>query len=131
MATQRARPATSLLDLGGRLVGELARLLDQRLDLLKAELKQGAAEALQHLGLVIGGMLGVSVGIAFTLLALGLWIGDLVGSTPGGLAIVGGSLTLIGAVLGLFGIRSLHGQRLVPETAREFRRDEEWIRHEV
>ena len=131
MATQRARPATSLLDLGGRLVGELARLLDQRLDLLKAELKQGAAEALQHLGLVIGGMLGASVGIVFTLLALGLWIGDLVGSTPGGLVIVGGSLALIGAALGLFGIRSLHRQRLVPETGREFRRDAEWIRHEV
>jgi hypothetical protein len=121
----------SLLDLGRRLVGELARLLDQRLDLLKAELKQEASEAVRHLGLVIGGMLGASVGVVFTLLALGLWIGDLVGSTPGGLVIVGGSLTLIGAALGLLGIRSLHRQRLAPETAREFRRDAEWIRHEV
>jgi len=129
--TERARQSTGLMDLAGRLVAELGRLFDQRLELLKAELKQEATDGAKSLGLLAAGAFGASVGVAFLLLALGLWVGDLVGSTPGGLAIVGGGLALIGAVLGLLGARSLGHQRLVPETVRELRRDAEWIQHEV
>jgi len=131
MVTQRVRQPASLLDLGGRLVGELARLLDQRLELLKAELKQEATDVIKSLRLLAAGAIGASVGVAFLLLALGLWVGDLVGSTPGGLAIVGGGLAMIGGALGLVGARGLGRQRLVPETVRELRRDAEWIQHEV
>ena len=119
------------MDLAGRLVWELGRLVDQRLELLKAELKQEATDVAKSLGLLAAGAIGASVGVAFLLLALGLWVGDLVGSTPGGLAIVGGGLALISGALGLLGARSLGRHRLVPETVRELRRDAEWIQHEV
>ena len=67
------------------------------------------------------------IGSAFLLIALGLWVGDLVGSTPGGLAIVGGGFALVGGGVGLLAIKNLKRRRFAPETVRELRRDVEWI----
>jgi uncharacterized membrane protein YqjE len=131
VARHQGRPTIGLLDLGRRLVGDLACLLDQRLELLKAELRQEAAQVGRRLALVVGGLIGASAGAMLALLALGLWVGQLVGSTAGGLGIVGGALLLVGGALVLAGIKGLRHQRLVPETARQFRRDAEWIRNEV
>lgn len=131
MRTERVDQATSLLDLGKRLIADLGRLVDQRIELLKLELKQEATNAAKSLGLLAAGVVGASVGSIFLLLALGLWIGDLIGSTPGGLAIVGGGFALVGGGLGLLAIKSLQRHRLVPETVRELRRDAEWIRNGV
>jgi uncharacterized membrane protein YqjE len=120
-------PGTSVVDLATRLIADLGRLVDQRIELFKAELRQEAKNVARSLGLLVAGAVGMGVGSAFLLLALGLWVGDLVGSTPGGLAIVGGGFALAGAALGFLAIRNLRRQRFAPETARELRRDVEWI----
>jgi uncharacterized membrane protein YqjE len=120
-------PGTSVVDLATRLIADLGRLVDQRIELFKAELRQEARSVARSLGLLVAGTVGMGIGSAFLLLALGLWVGDLVGSTPGGLAIVGGGFALAGAALGFLAIRNLRRQRFAPETARELRRDVEWI----
>ena len=81
--------------------------------------------------MLVAGVIGAGVGAAFLLLALGLWIGHLVGSGPGGLAIVGGGLVIAGVGLSLLATKSLERQRLARETVRELRRDVEWIRNGV
>ena len=131
MTTRHVGQSGSLLELATRLVADLGRLVDQRLELLKAELTQEATSVVKSLGVLAAGLVGAGVGVAFLLLALGLWVGHLVGSTPGGLAIVGGGLALTGAGLGLLAIKNLQRQRLARETIRELRRDAEWIRHGV
>jgi hypothetical protein len=131
VTTRHVGQSGSLLELATRLVADLGRLVDQRLELLKAELKQEATRVVKSLGVLAAGLVGAGVGVAFLLLALGLWVGHLVGSTPGGLAIVGGGLALTGAGLGLLAIKNLQRQRNARETVRELRRDAEWIRHGV
>ena len=64
----------------------------------------------------------------FLLVALGLWIGRLIASIPGGLAIVGAGLTVAGLVVGLLAVKALERQRLARASAEELRRDAEWIR---
>jgi hypothetical protein len=61
-----------------------------------------------------------------------LWVGELVGSTPGGFAIVGGALVLGGLIVLASMKARLRRQRLLPElTVRELRRDVQWIKHEL
>jgi hypothetical protein len=131
VTTRHAGEAVSILELVSRLAAGLRELIDQRLELLKAELVQEASRAARNAGLLAAGAVGAGVGVAFLLLALGLWIGQLVGSVPGGLAIVGGSLVVAGAGTGLLAARALTRRRLARDTARELRRDAEWIRNGV
>jgi hypothetical protein len=131
VTTRQQGGSASLLELATRLAGDLGRLVEQRIDLLKAELAQEATDVARSLGLLAAGAVGATIGVALLLLALGLWVGQLVGSTPGGLAIVGGGLAAIGAGLGLLAIKNLQRQRLARETVSELRRDAEWIRHGV
>lgn len=131
MTTRHAGQSASLLELATRLVADLRRLIDQRLALLRAEITQEATRVAKNLGVLVAGAVGAGIGVAFLLLALGLWVGHLVGSTPGGLAIVGGGLAVAGAGLGLLAIKNLERQRLARETGRELRRDAEWIRDGV
>lgn len=131
MVTIRVRQSTSLRDLVARLMRDIGRFVEQRIELFKAELKQEAADIAKSIALLAAGAVGASVGALFLLLALGLWIGDLIASTPGGLAIVGAGLALVGGGLVLWGARSLGRQRLMPETVRALRRDAEWLQHEV
>jgi uncharacterized membrane protein YqjE len=131
VVTIRVRQSTSLRDLVARLMRDIGRFVEQRIELFKAELKQEAADIAKSVALLAAGAVGASVGALFLLLALGLWIGDLIASTPGGLAIVGTGLALVGGGLVLWGARSLGRQRLMPETVRALRRDAEWLQHEV
>jgi uncharacterized membrane protein YqjE len=131
VVTIRLRQSTSLRDLVARLMRDIGRFVEQRIELFKAELKQEAADIAKSVALLAAGAVGASVGALFLLLALGLWIGDLIASTPGGLAIVGAGLALVGGGLVLWGARSLGRQRLMPETVRALRRDAEWLQHEV
>jgi uncharacterized membrane protein YqjE len=131
VVTIRVRQSTSLRDLIARLMRDFGRSVEQRIELFKAELKQEAADIAKSVALLAAGAVGASVGALFLLLALGLWIGDLIASTPGGLAIVGTGLALVGGGLVLWGARSLGRQRLMPETVRALRRDAEWLQHEV
>jgi uncharacterized membrane protein YqjE len=118
-----------LLELATQLVADFRRLLEQRLELLKAELTLEATRVARAVGVVTAGAIGTVLGALFLLVALGLWIGNLIDSTPGGLAIVGAGLTVTGLVAGLLAIKQLKRQRLARATARELRRDAEWIRN--
>jgi len=82
-------------------------------------------------GLMLGWLSAAGVGLALLLLALGLWVGELVGSVPGGLALVGVGLAGAGLGGGALALRRLQRRRLMEETLRELGRDAEWIRHGV
>jgi uncharacterized membrane protein YqjE len=130
---RRGHPTDSpgLLDLAVQLAGEVRRFIDQRLELFKAELKEEVALTVKSAGVLAAGTVGASVGTLFLLLALGVWIGDLMGSRPAGLAAVGGGLALVGGGLVFFAARNLKRRRLVRDTVADLRRDAEWIRHGV
>ena len=131
MVTGHAKDTTTLLDLAARLAREVGQFVDQRLELFKTELKQEAARTVRSLGLLAAGAVGAGAGTMLLLVGLGLWVGDLVGSNAGGLAIVGGGLALVGGGLVLLATRRLGARRLVRDTVDDLRRDAEWIRHEV
>ena len=131
MAARQVGQPEGVLELAGRLISDLGRLLDQRLELLKAELTREATSLAKSVGLLAAAVVGGSVGLAFLLLALGLWVGQLVGSTPGGLALIGASVAVASLVVGLVAAKRLERQRFAPETIGELRRDAEWIRHGV
>ncbi len=131
MARTSAQDSPGLMDLAARLALEVRRFVDQRLELFKAEIKEEAAHTVRGLGLLAGGTVAASVGLLLLLVAAGLWVGDLVGSTPGGFAIVGGGLAVVGGGLALLARRSLKRRRLVRDTVDDLRRDAEWIRHGV
>jgi uncharacterized membrane protein YqjE len=129
MTTQRASETPGLLELGRRLAGDIARLFEQHVALLRLELQQGAAELAKSLALVVGAVLAVTTGALFGLLALGLWIGGLLGSAAAGMLVVGAGLVVSGGALGLVGSRRLQRFRPIPEVIRELRRDAAWIQH--
>jgi uncharacterized membrane protein YqjE len=131
MARVHVQDAPGVLDLVARLAEEVRRFIDQRLELFKAELKEEAAHTVKSLGLIAAGAVGGAVGALFLLLALGLWIGERLGSVPGGLALIGGVLALVGGGLALFAARSLTRRRFVQDTVDDLRRDAKWIRHGV
>jgi hypothetical protein len=131
VVTIRVSRSTSLRDLMSRLRRDISHFVEQRLELFKAELKQDAADIAKNVGLLAAGAVGAGVGALLLVIALALWVGEVVGSTPGGLAIVGGGLALAGAGLAYWAARSLGRQQLVPETVRALRRDAEWLHHEV
>lgn len=121
--------------LGGlitRLLNEVLRLLDQKLALLKLELREELGAAVRRSALLaVGGVVAV-LGALLLVVALAIWIGELTRSPSGGFAIIGGGLALGGALLLLTMRRRLAEQRVVPEqTVRELRRDVEWIKHEL
>ena len=118
-----------MLELATQLVADFRRLFEQRLELLKAELTLEVTRVARAVGVLTAGAIGTVLGALFLLVALGLWIGNLIDSTPGGLAIVGAGLTVTGLVAGLLAIKQLKRRRLARATARELRRDAEWIRN--
>lgn len=122
------RSGAGVVDLAERLIGEARRLLAQHIELLKAELRQEAARAAQSLGLLLGGVLASGLGLLFLALALGILVGDRIGSRAGGLAIVGGALAVAGGVAGALGARALGQLRPMPESAGELREDMAWLR---
>jgi hypothetical protein len=122
----------SIKDLVSHLVADLGRLLDAKVTLLKLELRSELSSAARGAGLL--GTAAVTGILAITLLmiALAVWIGELVGSIPGGFAILGGVLGLVAGVLAAVGLRTLRRQKLVPEeTIQELRRDVEWVKRET
>lgn len=115
-----------------RLLNEIVRLLDQKLDLLKVELKEEIGAAVRRIALLaVGGVIAVLGGF-FLIVALAIWVGELVDTMPGGFAIVGGVLAIGGGLLLAAMAARLGEQRLVPrQTVQELRRDVEWVKHEL
>ena len=127
------RPAAPrFFDLIERLIGEVGRLLDQKLALLTLELKsQGVALARGLAALLVGVTLAV-LGLLILALAAALWIGDHIRSIPGGFALVGGALVVLGGGLAAAMRNRLKTERLAPtETVSELRRDAKWITDEL
>jgi uncharacterized membrane protein YqjE len=122
----------SFVDLINRLLGELMRLLDQTVALLKLELRQELGAIARSAALLAAGGVVAGLGALLLIVALAIGIGDGVGSTAGGFAIVGAVLALVGGILLVSMRRRLADLGLVPrETVRELRRDVEWIKHEL
>jgi uncharacterized membrane protein YqjE len=112
-----------------RLIAEIKALLDQRITLVRLELKQQLSTMARDVVLAaMGGVVAV-LGLVLLVLALALWIGELLGSVPGGLAIVGGVIAVVGIVLVLSAVRQLKQQHLVPKTREELRRDAQWMKN--
>jgi Putative Actinobacterial Holin-X, holin superfamily III len=130
VTTRQVSQSASLFELATKLVADLGRLVEQRLELLKAELTQEATCLARNLGMLAVGAVAAGVGLVFLLVALGLWVGQLLGSTPGGLAIVGGGLAGAGMGLSLLPVKNLKRSGS-PGTRSELRRDAEWIRNGV
>ena len=137
MATHPTGPSspgtsTRFFDLIERLIGEVARLLDTKLDLLTLELRSQGAALVQGLIALLIGVTLASLGLLLVAIAAALWIGAGINSIPGGYGIVGAAFLLIGAGL-MIAMRSrLSAVRLAPrETVRELRRDAKWITDEL
>jgi uncharacterized membrane protein YqjE len=122
--------APSLGELLERLAGELRQLLDQTLALMGLELKEQLADLLRRTMLLAVGVLVGTLGVAFLIAALAIWLGARLGSVPGGFAVVGGAVTLVGALLMAAMARRLRHQRLgLPATANELRRNVAWMKN--
>jgi hypothetical protein len=115
-----------------RLLNEVLRLLDLKFALLKTELKEELGAAIRRSVLLAVGAVVAALGAVLLIVGLAVWVGELIGSPPGGFAIVGGGLALGGTLLLIVMRHRLAEQRVVPEeTVRELRRDVEWIKHEL
>lgn len=122
------RRAPRLGELLHRLLSEIGQLIDQRITLVRVELKEQVSTAVRDLGLVLFGAVLATLGLLLLLLALGFWVGGLMSSTAGGLALVGAVVIVAGAVAMMLALKELRRQRLVPETREELRRDAKWIK---
>jgi hypothetical protein len=91
----RPDESNSLLEELARLRDQVGRFVGQRLDLVTADLRQGTQDTLRRTALVAVGAIGAAVGAMFLLLALGVWVGELIETIAGGLAMVGAGLTLV------------------------------------
>jgi uncharacterized membrane protein YqjE len=122
----------SVGSLVNRLLNEILRLLDHKFTLLKLELREELGAAVRRSALMAVGGVVAALGSILLIVALAVWVGELVGSIPGGFAIVGGVFVLGGVILFLSMRRQLAEQHVVPrQTVQELRRDVEWIKHEV
>lgn len=125
-----ASHAPSLGELLERLAGELRQLLDQTLALMGLELKEQLADLLRRTTLLAVGVLVAAIGVVFLIAALAIWLGARLDSVPGGFAVVGGAVTLVGALLLAAVARRLRHQRLgLPATANEIRRNVTWMKN--
>ena len=115
-----------------RLIGEVATLLDKKLDLLTLELRTQGAALVQGVVALLVAVALAAVGLLLMAIAAALWIGAGINSIPGGYVIVGAALMLFGVGLMVAMRGRLSAMRLAPrETVRELRRDAKWITDEL
>ena len=126
------RPDTgrSIFALVEELLRNTAKLLDQKLMLLRLEVEDSLGTLMRHLAvLLIGGALA-GLGLVLSSIALALWIGSQVGSTIAGYALTGAGFLLAGAVLVAVRVsRGLGPQRpLAGRTIKELEKDTQWLK---
>jgi len=124
------RPDTgrSIFALVEELLRNTAKLLDQKLMLLRLEVEDSLGTLMRHLAvLLIGGALA-GLGLVLSSIALALWIGSQVGSTIAGYALTGAGFLLAGAVLVAVRVsRGVGPQRpLAGRTMKELEKDTRW-----
>jgi len=126
------RPDTgrSIFALVEELLRNTAKLLDQKLMLLRLEVEDSLGTLIRHLAvLLIGGALA-GLGLVLSSIALALWIGSQVGSTIAGYALTGAGFLLAGAVLVAVRVsRGIGPQRpLAGRTMKELEKDTQWLK---
>jgi len=126
------RPDTgrSIFALVEELLRNTAKLLDQKLMLLRLEVEDSMGTLMRHLTvLLIGGALA-GLGLVLSSIALALWIGSQVGSTIAGYALTGAGFLLAGAVLVAVRLsRGVGPQRpLAGRTMKELEKDTRWLK---
>jgi hypothetical protein len=126
------RPDTgrSIFVLVEELLRNTAKLLDQKLMLLRLEVEDSLGTLMRHLAvLLIGGALA-GLGLVLSSIALALWIGSQVGSTIAGYALTGAGFLLAGAVLVAVRVsRGVGPQRpLAGRTMKELEKDTQWLK---
>ncbi len=126
------RPDTgrSIFALVEELLRNTAKLLDQKLMLLRLEVEDSLGTLMRHLAvLLIGGALA-GLGLVLSSIALALWIGSQVGSTIAGYALTGAGFLLAGAVLVVVRVsRGVGPQRpLAGRTMKELEKDTRWLK---
>lgn len=122
----------SIVGLVEELLGHTARLLDQKLVLLRLEIEDSLGTLMRHVAvLLIGGVLA-GLGLVLSSIALALWVGSHVRSTVAGFALTGAGFLIAGAALVV--ARLLHGvgpQRALPvHTMKELEKDSRWLKSE-
>jgi uncharacterized membrane protein YqjE len=134
------RDATDLPSLIERLAEDLGTLLDQKLTLLKIEVKEEAEAYIRGALFLLGGTIVAAVGFSLANIALAFAISALFAnvniSQPAryalGFLVTGLAYVLIGAAVIVFTKNRLANIGLVPRrTVNELERDKEWLREEL
>lgn len=125
--TDSRATAPRLGELLRRLISEIGILIDQRLTLLRIELKEQLAAVARDVVLIAVGAGLLAIASLLLITALALWVGRTIGSTAGGFGLLGAVALVVGGILMGIAIRELRRRRLAPKTREELRRDVEWM----
>jgi uncharacterized membrane protein YqjE len=123
-----SRASPRLGELLRRLISEIRTLIDQRLTLLRIELKEQLAAIARDLVLIAVGVGLLAIASLLLMTALALWVGHTIGSLAGGFGLLGAAALVLGGVLTAIAIVELRRRRLAPKTWEELRRDVEWMK---
>lgn len=137
---ERREQQNDLPSLVERLAGDVANLFDQKVTLLKIELKEEVDAYVRGSIFIAAGGIVAAVGFALANIALAFAVSTLFTNTTLsqpvkyalGFVVTGLLYLVIGAAVILITKNRLARQGLVPErTAREFERDKEWLQKEI
>jgi uncharacterized membrane protein YqjE len=132
------RQNESLPSLFARLTVELTQLVDAKLELLKAELKQEAGAYAVGAALILIGVVITTVGFALLNVAIAFLISTLFDAaqlSPAvryglGFVITALLYLIAGAIIIVIAKNRLAKQRVAPKTAADLRRDREFLEQE-
>ena len=134
------RDSHDLPSLFERLAADLAKLFDQKVTLLRIEVKEDVAAYVRGSIAILAGAVVSTVGFALLNVALAFGITTLLVelnvSQPAkyalGFVITGVTYLVLGAIVIVVVKNRLARQGLIPErTIRELKKDKEWIRKEI
>ena len=137
LASRDSNDLPSLLE---RLAADLAKLFDQKVTLLKIELKEDVNAYVRGSIVILAGAVVATVGFALLNVALAFGITTLLSgldiTQPAkyalGFVITGVLYLVLGAIVMLMAKNRLARQGLVPkQTIRELEKDKEWIQKEI
>jgi len=137
---ERREQQNDLPSLVERLAGDVANLFDQKVTLLKIELKEEVDAYVRGSMFIAAGGIVAAVGFALANIALAFAVSTLFANTtlsqPAkyalGFIITGVLYLIIGAAVILITKNRLARQGLVPErTVTELERDKEWLQKEI
>jgi len=137
VTVEESRDLPSLLE---RLAEDLTSLLDQKLTLLKIEVKEDIDAYLRGSIAILAGAIVAAVGLALTNVALAFAISTLLASLhlsqaakyALGFVITGLAYLVIGALVIIVAKNRLARIGLVPRrTVKELERDKEWLQKEI